>query len=178
MPRSLLPDTVLPAPRHWRFDDEGAIPNSPLPVLAYTVPWPAGTDAGEAFEALFAAHGWTPLWRAGIFSYQHFHPDAHEALGVLRGSATVLIGGERGATMTLTTGDVLILPAGTGHRCLDSHEGFAVVGAYPQGQETFSTLKAGEGDASRLRACIAQVPLPVADPVTGVTGPLMTAWRA
>lgn len=178
MPRALPPEIAVPAPRQWHFHAEHAIPNSPLSVLAYTVPWPPGTDLGEAFEALFATHGWTPLWRAGIFPYQHFHPDAHEALGVLRGSATVLIGGEQGQTLTLNAGDVLILPAGTGHRCLDSGDGFEVVGAYPQGQETFSILRAGRGEVSRHRARIAQVPLPVADPVMGSTGPLMTAWRA
>lgn len=177
MATSPVPETVTPAPREWRFQSAGTLPNSPLPVLAYTVPWPAGTDLGEAFEALFAAHGWTPLWRAGIFSYHHFHPDAHEALGVLRGSATVLIGGEQGETMTLNPGDVLILPAGTGHRCLDRRDGFEVVGAYPQGQETFSTLRPGADDAAGSRARIAQVPLPVADPVTGPTGRLMAAWR-
>ena len=48
-----------------------------------------------------------------------------------RGTAKVEIGGVRGAIYTIRTGDVAILPAGTGHRLIDASRNFLVVGAYP-----------------------------------------------
>ena len=40
-----------------RFTDDGAIPNSALPMLVYRQAVPADPDA---IEALFAANGWPP----------------------------------------------------------------------------------------------------------------------
>lgn len=57
-----------------QFEDDGATPNSRLPVLLYQLKLAPGDDNASAFETLFAAHQWIPLWRAGIFDYHHFHP--------------------------------------------------------------------------------------------------------
>src|ERR1700754_1499616 len=70
-------------PETYRFEDDGGIPNSPLPVLIYH-----GVDAAgdaEACEKLLAANGWQPEWRNGIFSFHHFHSISHEALGIVGG---------------------------------------------------------------------------------------------
>ncbi len=67
------------------------------------------------FEAGFATHDWPPQWRGGVFAYHHFHSNAHEALAVYAGEAELVLGGEYGQPMRMTAGDVVILPAGTGH---------------------------------------------------------------
>ena len=76
------------------FKDDGATPNSHFPVLLYRLQLNPSQDCASAFEALFTAHQWVPLWRGGIFDYHHFHPNAHEVLGVACGRARVTLGGE------------------------------------------------------------------------------------
>ena len=69
-----------------------------------------------------------------------------------------------------------MLPAGTGHRCLESSADFLVVGAYPPGQE-WDLIRADEPEkkAEALKR-IANVSLPESDPVLGKDGPLMRLW--
>jgi uncharacterized protein YjlB len=82
-------------------------------------------------EELFEANGWGDTWRDGIYDYVHFHSRIHEVLGIARGKGRVRFGGDKGRIFTLKAGDVVILPAGTGHQCLSADEDFLVVGAYP-----------------------------------------------
>src|SRR4030088_2530857 len=98
----------------YRFDDDGRIPNSLLPVLLY--PRALGTGGGAAaHETLFASHRWLGAWRDGIFDFHHFHSTAHEVLGIAAGRAKVVLGGPHGRRFELVAGDVVVLPAGTGH---------------------------------------------------------------
>jgi uncharacterized protein YjlB len=141
------------------WSDDGPIPNHPrFPVLVYR-----GVDVGDA-EALFAAHGWGGAWRDGVFDFHHFHSTAHEVLACVAGRATLALGGEAGEAFDVEAGDVLVLPAGTGHRRLAAEGGFAVVGAYPRGQEDYDLLR--EADAA-ARARIRALPAPPEDPVGG-----------
>lgn len=127
----------------------------------------------SAFERLFAANGWPPRWRDGIFDYHHYHSTAHEALGVAGGEARVQLGGPDGETVEVRTGDVLVLPAGTGHRRVRASRDFLVVGAYPRGQDyDLRTRPPTPAVLARIEA----VPLPAADPVCGADGPLTAAW--
>lgn len=160
-----------------RFEDDGATPNNRFPVLLYQLKLAPAHDNASAFESLFAAHQWTPLWRAGIFDYHHFHPNAHEVLGVACGHARIMLGGAAGQALTVKAGDVLVLPAGTGHRCISSSDEFLVVGAYPQGQEDYDTQRPETGAHQQALARIARVPHPEQDPVTGVHGALMRLWQ-
>ena len=72
------------------FADDGAFPNSTLPLLLYEQALLAGAAGAQEFEALFEANGWPAAWRASVFPYHHYHSTAHEALGVL-GAAGVLL---------------------------------------------------------------------------------------
>src|SRR5947209_1195719 len=96
------------------FGDDGSIPNSSLPVLIYHHALERGADAG-AYEEVFAGHGWLGAWRDGMFAFHHFHSTAHEVLGIVAGSAEVVLGGPQGCHFHLVSGDVVVLPAGTGH---------------------------------------------------------------
>jgi len=164
-------------PEQLRFADDGVIPNSRLPVLLYRQVPLDGPDRAAALERLFANHAWPPQWRYGVYSYHHYHPNAHEVLGVARGQATLRLGGEQGQDVTVAAGDVVVLPAGTGHRSLASSPDFLVVGAYPSGQEDFITQRADPAAHARSVELIAKVPLPTTDPVTGREGALPDLWR-
>ncbi|MGB5958399.1 cupin domain-containing protein [Pseudomonas sp.] len=169
-------DTAGATAQTLHFEDDGATPNSRFPVLLYHLQIDSSQDTASAFEALFAAHQWTPLWRAGIFDYHHFHPNAHEALGIACGRARVTLGGESGQTVSVKRGDVLVLPAGTGHRCVESSDDFLVVGAYPRGQEDYDIQRPDTVAHQQALARIAAVPGPEQDPVSGTHGALMRSW--
>lgn len=79
----------------------------------------------------FATNGCTDAWLGGLYGFHHFHSTAHEVLGVCRGRVTLHLGGKNGGKFEVRAGDVVILPAGTGHQCAGSMEHFTVVGAYP-----------------------------------------------
>jgi uncharacterized protein YjlB len=164
-------------PKELRFSGAGPIPNNPrLPALVYKNAVPLGGDPPADMEHAFRENGWPPQWRYGIYPFHHYHSTAHEALGVARGKAKVKLGGESGETLELNPGDVVVLPAGTGHRCLESSADFLVVGAYPPGQE-WDLIRADEPEkkAEAVKR-IASVPLPESDPVLGKDGPLMRLW--
>jgi uncharacterized protein YjlB len=161
-------------PETHRFADDGAIPNSPLPVLVYH-DVEAATDAGTC-EALFGANGWGGHWRSQILYEHHFHSTAHEALGIVAGRASVMLGGPGGERFEVRAGDVLVLPAGTGHCRRESSDGLLVVGAYPPGQ-SWDMRYGDPGEHDEVLANIAAVALPETDPVAGATGPLLEIWR-
>jgi uncharacterized protein YjlB len=162
-------------PEVHRFADDGRIPNSTLPVLVYH-----GVDevAGGAAscEALFAAHGWGGSWRDGIFSFHHFHSTAHEVLGIAAGRASVVLGGPSGERFEVAPGDVLVLPAGTGHCNAGSGSDLLVVGAYPRGQ-SWDLRRGDPAEHDEVVANIARVALPDADPVLGADGGVVELWR-
>ncbi len=168
-------------PLAFLFKDDGAVPNNPaLPALVYksALDLAAERDPEAAIEHLFAGNGWGyGQWRDGIYPFTHYHSMIHEALGIARGTATVQLGGERGETLEVSAGDVVVLPAGTGHKRLSGSAGLLVIGAYPP-QGTYNLCR-GDNPADRERALktIADVPDPASDPVHGESGPLVKLWR-
>src|SRR5450631_2955305 len=88
MPLRRLAEAIMTEPETFLFNDDGAIPNSRLPLLVYRAALPP--DPG-AIEKTFAANHWPPAWRDGVHPYHHFHSSAHEALGVARGEASVFV---------------------------------------------------------------------------------------
>ena len=163
-------------PLTFVFEDDGFVPNSPLPLLLYKGAIEVDSAHPERdIEHLFGANGWGDMWRNGIYDYPHYHCAAHEALGVAKGHARVRFGGDRGREIEISAGDVAILPAGTGHQCLSASRDLSVVGAYPPGQNMEITRPTPDNRARALKA-IAQVELPKADPVMGKDGPLARLW--
>jgi uncharacterized protein YjlB len=162
------------APEAHEFDDDGGIPNSKLPVLVYHGV-PKASSGAAACEELFAGNGWRGAWRNGIFSFHHFHSTAHEVLGVVSGSARVMLGGPRGQPFEVGVGDVLVLPAGTGH-CNQGDSGdLLVVGAYPDAM-SWDIRRGDPAEHDEVVENIQAVPLPRADPVGGREGRLVELW--
>lgn len=142
------------------------VPNNPvLPVVLHRGAVPPGDPA--AAEALFRSHGWRPAWRDGIFDWHHYHSNAHEALAVVAGHVRVQLGGAAGVQVELAAGDVVVLPAGTGHRNLGAAPELLVVGAYPEGSAPPDQLHGAPEELPRARHAVAATPGPATDPVTG-----------
>lgn len=157
----------------------GAIPNHPRwPLLVYPgAVVLGGPDPATAFEQLFERNRWPAAWRDGVHGFHHFHSTAHEALGVYSGEVTVCFGGDGGIEITARPGDVVVLPAGTGHKRLAAHGALGIVGAYPEGQHADARTPTS-ANARHMAEAVARVPLPACDPVYGAAGPLFEYWRA
>lgn len=158
-----------------RFEDDGGIPNSPLPVLVYHDV--EGVQDAVSCEALFARHRWLGAWRDGIFPFHHFHSTAHEVLGVVAGQVVVVLGGPGGRRFEVRRGDVLVLPAGSGHCNAGSSDDLLVIGAYPDGMD-WDLRRGDPTEHDEVLTKIRAVPLPAADPIHGAGGPLRELWRA
>jgi uncharacterized protein YjlB len=166
-------------PQLYRFRDDGAVPNHPRwPVVLYrgAVRLDENFDPAAVFENLFERNGWADAWRDGVYDYLHFHSRIHEVMGVCRGTASVQFGGERGRKLRLKQGDVIVLPAGTGHQCLSASKDFLVVGAYPA-RGTYDVCRTTPKEHDRALRSVPKVPVPAKDPVYGKDGPLDTLWR-
>ena len=156
--------------------DAGVPNNAQLPLLAYrSAVRLSAPDPAAVFERLFDANGWPSSWRNGVYPYHHFHSTAHEVLGVYSGAATVQFGGERGISLSVEAGDVVIIPAGVAHKGLRTSRDLGIVGAYPDGQRPDLCRPDPEtvvGKEENVR----RVPLPAVDPVYGTSGPLFEHW--
>ena len=86
-------------------------------------------------------------------------------------------GGHQGEVFEFAAGDIVVLPAGTGHQKLLGSDDFLVVGAYPP-EGTYNLCR-GDNPAERDKSLmmIPKVPLPASDPVLGKNGPLSQLWR-
>lgn len=158
----------------FHFKDDGNIPNSTLPLIIYREAC-TEKDMANWFEQTFAGHYWSNSWRNGIYDYHHYHSNTHEVLGVYQGTAKLMLGGDQGKVVEVKAGDVLIIPAGVGHKNLESHD-LGVVGAYPFGAEP-DLMKGKAAERPAADKNIAAVKLPQMDPLTGVNGGLNKLWK-
>jgi uncharacterized protein YjlB len=164
-------------PMTFVFEDDGLIPNNPMPFLVYKGAVNVASGHPEkTIEGLFGANGWGAMWRNGVYDFPHYHATVHEVLGIARGHAKVRFGGEKGKVLEIAAGDVAILPAGTGHQCISSSDDFSVVGAYPPGPSMDLVRPSKEAHAKALKT-IPEVAVPKTDPVLGADGPLVRLWK-
>lgn len=159
-----------------QFEDDGKIPNSVFPLVVYKKAFAVtGTIAGD-MEAAFAGNNWKNSWRNGIYPYHHYHSIAHEVVGVCNGTAKLQLGGGKGKEVAVEAGDVLVIPAGTGHKKLTASDDFTVIGAYPDGMD-YDLLTGEEGERHKADDNIARVPFPDNDPVMGREGGIIEFWK-
>lgn len=163
--------TILVLP----FEERGPIPNNPrFAALVYRHAFPPElADLASAIEQRFDENGWPPAWRNGIYDFHHYHSKGHEVLGIAKGSAELVLGGEGGRALGVRSGDVVLLPAGTGHRRLSASSDLLVVGAYPPGQSGDILRDAPTVD---IRTAISRLARPAKDPVFGREGPMLEHW--
>jgi len=166
-------------PQALMFADDGSsVPNNPrLPFLLYRnaidlsgTPYPE-----EVIEAIFRENGWGEMWRNGIYPYVHYHSMIHETLGIARGRAKVRFGGGEGRDLDIGSGDVVVLPAGTGHQCLWAAPELVVIGAYPRAGR-YNLCRGSKAEHAKALTTIPLVPVPMSDPVHGENGPLCRLW--
>jgi uncharacterized protein YjlB len=166
-------------PKAVMFKDDGSIPNNPtLPMLYYrgAVELHGTANPEEVIEALFKKNGWGEMWRNGIFPYVHYHSQIHEGMGIARGRAKVRFGGDNGRELDIKEGDVVVLPAGTGHQCLWASPDLMVIGTYPP-EGRYDLCRGSKAEHAKAVLTIPKVPRPKSDPVFGVNGPLTELWR-
>jgi uncharacterized protein YjlB len=163
-------------PELFYFRDDGEIPNSNLPLLIYRrVSKRYGPDLADWMEAVFSRNGWKNIWRWGIHPYHHYHSNTHEVLGVFSGQAMLMIGGTKGKALSVGPGDVLVVPAGVGHRCISYSNDFCVIGAYSNSR-TPDLNKGLPEERPRADMQLANVPLPESDPLAGRLTGLCLFW--
>jgi uncharacterized protein YjlB len=165
---SLEPEVLHLARNGW-------VPNNErLPVLIYrAVVIPVPRRVVSTMEDKLRGNWWLPQSLNSIYDFHHYHSSAHEALGVARGTARLVLGGEGGPEVKLGVGDVVVLPAGTGHCKVEASLDFLVVGAYPQDMD-WDICKAAP-TAKELER-MQRLEIPAFDPVWGRAGALPKLW--
>ena len=167
------------APITHTFADDGLIPNNAaLPLILYRggIDLAGSPDPEQVIEKTFSGNGWGGIWRNGIYPYVHYHSMIHEAMGIARGRATVRFGGENGREIEIAPGDVVILPAGTGHQLMTQSQELVVIGAYPPSGK-YDLCRGSKAEHAKALASIPNVAAPSTDPVFGANGPLLALWR-
>lgn len=150
----------------YLFDD-GITPNSKYPVLIYHHLFgeeESKKDKADWLEICFTGNKWSNAFRWRVYDYHHYHTNTHEVLGVYAGEALLQLGGEKGEKIKVTPGDVIILPAGTGHLSLQHSSDFAVVGAYPNGIEP-DLIRLSDPRPDGVRQKVDGIPVPGYDPL-------------
>lgn len=176
-PRFIFAHCRIEEPEVLQLSRNMWVPNNDrFPVLIYHAALDLSRpDPASTFEEAFRHNGWPPQWRNGIYDFHHYHSTAHEVLGIAAGQGRVVLGGPGGHELTLSAGDVVVLPTGTGHCRLQATADFLVVGAYPP-RQSWDICRSAPSQTERER--MRTLPYPNSDPLTGAGGALTRLWRS
>lgn len=156
-----------------KYADDGMIPNNAsCPLLHYK----NVIEEHDDTEKILSANNWRGIWQGGVAPYHHYHGITHEVIVIDSGTATLHLGGEEGTKVNVRAGDAVIIPAGFGHKNIESSPDFSVFGAYPDGKEYDFCYGKKEEREEKLKN-IRKVPMPDKDPVFGIEGPLFKYWQ-
>ncbi|KAF2138420.1 uncharacterized protein K452DRAFT_234076 [Aplosporella prunicola CBS 121167] len=177
---------------HW-IKPTPHVPNSKLPIIVYRN---ALKDTKpDSILATIEPNGWLKGGHWKAFYKPHFHSNCHECYGVVAGSTTYLLGkspqdpdvdeqgNEHGLKLTVGKGDVFVFPAGISHASLEAKDDYEYIGFYPDAalveEKRFDMNWGDKGpeETQRLAKLCTEVPVPEADPLYGVDGPLPKIWR-
>ncbi|KAK5051924.1 hypothetical protein LTR84_002727 [Exophiala bonariae] len=157
-------------------------PNNDNPVLIYRDCLPLPFSEEKTTEFL-ESHAWVKKGTWGHIPIRHFHPNTHECYGVFQGESTILVGcgthdlEDEGTKIDVSVGDVIVLPAGTGHCNLQSSKDYQYIGVYPKGAPQWrNELGKKPINLEEIRKEITAVEMPSQDPVNGANGPLLSLW--
>ncbi len=163
----------------YNFKVNRNFPNSKYPLIIYKGGCVVGKQpqvAVKAFQKLFNKNNWKNSWSNGIYTFHHYHSNTHECMGIAAGKAWVIFGGPGGRKLLLEKSDIVIIPAGLGHKCSKASADFLCVGAYPGGKEYDTNVgKKQELEAAKKR--IEKLRIPAMDPVFGKEGFIKTFWK-
>lgn len=160
---------------HLLEPGDGLPNNGRFPLVIYRQALSGLELSSEGCSSLFRRNGWQGMWLNGVFPYWHYHLKSHEVLGCIAGSARVGFGGDHGVEADFNAGDVVVIPAGVGHKRLSEQPGFKVVGGYPPGQDSAVT-NPGELDLDQALQESAAVPAPATDPLGRSADGLPALW--
>lgn len=162
----------------FNLNDDGVIPNSKYPVIVYHHAFTGdGKTAADFLEKRFAENGWSNAFRWRVYDFHHYHSNTHEVLGVYSGNALLQLGGPNGEKLQVRPGDIIVLPAGTGHISLSQSDDFEVVGAYPNGAEP-DLIKLEDEQPEGIRNQVDHVPVPESDPFYGhASAGMVSSWK-
>jgi len=153
------------------------VPNTSIqskPLMVYHGAFNA--TAAELTRRLKSIGEVVPQWEYTMYSQTHFHSTTHEVLGVVAGRARLCFGGEENPGRfepTVQRGDLIIVPAGVGHRLLND-EGdvpFKMVGAYPP-QKEWDMCYGKPGEETKVQG-IQNLEWFHQDPLYGKDGPVL-----
>ncbi|KAH7072116.1 RmlC-like cupin domain-containing protein [Paraphoma chrysanthemicola] len=175
---TLTPLTSLHITTH-SIPPHSHLPNtSTHPLIIYHSVYPAHTSP-SLIETHLRTTSLVPAWRYTMYTTTHYHSSTHEVLCVYAGRARLLFGGEGNpgkVEVVVGKGDVLVVPAGVGHRLLedlagDGEEGYMMVGAYPRGCSWDMCYGKEEEEGERKR--VGEVKWLEKDPMYGDDGPVV-----
>jgi uncharacterized protein YjlB len=81
------------------------------------------------------------------------------------------LGGNKGKTVRVAAGDVIVVPAGVGHECLKPGRDFLVVGAYPP-NGTYNECRGSFQEREKAIVSIRRVSTPQQNPLFGTHKPV------
>lgn len=153
----------------------GRIPNTSIqskPLMIYHGAFNA--TAAELTQRLEAVGEVMPQWVYTMYCQTHFHSTTNEVLAVVAGRARLCFGGEDNPNRfepTVQRGDLIIVPAGVGHRLLDDEgqEPFKMVGSYPRDKQ-WDMCYGQPGEEGKIKG-IRNVAWFHRDPLYGDNGP-------
>jgi uncharacterized protein YjlB len=166
----------------YQIPAHSGIPNTSIshrPLLIYHSAFPPSSSSASSIESHLASTGVvSPRWRYTMYSTTHFHSTSHEVLCVFSGRATLCFGHEDNpdrVQLDAEAGDVMVLPAGVGHRLLDDHGGFQMIGSYPKGCD-WDMCYGKPGEEIKVQG-IKDLPWFERDPIYGDEGPCLDNVR-
>jgi len=159
------------------------IPNTSIqkkPLMIYRSAFNSQVDA-RVIESHLSSKGVVdPAWRYTMYNTTHFHSTTHEVLVAFNGKAKLCFGGEENPgkrEVVMGKGDVVVVPAGVGHRLLEDLDGgFQMVGSYPRGGKQWDMCYGKQGEEGKVKE-IGELKWFEKDPVYGNEGPVLQAER-